>query len=93
MIDIRVKMNSAPEMSFTLEFEFSANEYFEDKLLTKEYFMKCEPDAEAPFTFDGPEIYKSKGCPIKWKDGKNLTLKTVKQKSPERGYFIQYIFG
>lgn len=85
LIDIRVKMNSLPEMSFTLEFEFSPNEYFENATLTKEYLMKCEPDAEAPFNFDGPEIYKSKGCEIKWKEGKNLTLKTVKQKSPERG--------
>lgn len=72
-------------MSFTLEFIFSPNEFFENDILTKEYFMKCELDAEMPFTFDGPEIYKSKGCEIMWKDGKNLTIKSIKQKNLERG--------
>ena len=51
--------------------------------------MKCETDAVLPFTFDGPEIYETHGCEIKWKPGKDLTKKLVKQKSLERGiYFV-----
>lgn len=74
-------MKPLPEMSFILEFHFSPNDYFENSMLTKEYLMKCMPDNEMPFTFDGPEIYKTVGCEIQWKDGKNLTLQNVKQRS------------
>lgn len=75
-------------MSFTLEFVFSPNEYFENTVLTKAYIMKCEPDIDTPFTFDGPEIYKSTGCEIHWKEGKNLTQQLVKQKNFENGHII-----
>lgn len=36
--------------------------------------MKCAPDSDDPFTFDGPEIYKTKGTEIQWKEGKNVTI-------------------
>lgn len=77
-----------PGMSFTLEFVFSPNEYFENTVLTKAYMMKCEPEIDTPFSFDGPEIYKATGCEIRWKDGKNLTQQLVKQKHPENGPII-----
>lgn len=67
-------------MSFILDFYFSPNEYFENAVLSKEYLMKCEPDGEMPFTFDGPEIYNSRGCEILWKEGKNLTKRTIRHK-------------
>lgn len=85
MEDIRVTIEPLPGMSFTLEFVFSPNDYFENTVLTKAYIMKCEPEIDTPFTFDGPEIYKSKGCQIRWKEGKNLTQQLVKQKNPENG--------
>lgn len=68
-------------MSFSLYFHFSPNDYFENEVLSKEYLMKCEPDSELPFTFDGPEIYNSQGCVIKWKEGKDLTKRTIRHKS------------
>ena len=37
-----------------------------------------------PFSFDGPEIFKCKGCPIHWKPNKNLTVKTVKKKQKHK---------
>lgn len=46
--------------------------------------MKCVPEADDPFSFEGPEIYKCKGCPIDWKKGKNVTLKTVKKKQKHK---------
>lgn len=71
LMDIRV--NIKDDLSFQLEFHFKPNDYFENSVLTKTYHVKCEPDEQYPFSFDGPEIYKSTGCEIKWKAGKNLT--------------------
>ena len=45
---------------FILEFHFSANEFFSNSVLTKEYEMKCIPDPCEPFGFEGPEIVKCK---------------------------------
>lgn len=72
---------------FILEFHFGPNEYFTNTVLTKEYFLKCVPDADEPFSFEGPELYKCKGCTIDWQKGKNVTVKTVtkKQKHKSRG--------
>merc|ERR1719462_333648 len=46
--------------------------------------MKCEPVEDNPFDFEGPEIFKCKGCEIDWKKGKNLTVKTVKKKQKHK---------
>ena len=70
--------------SFTLHFHFGANDYFTDSDLTKEYDMKCEPSEEDPFSFEGPEIMNCRGCKIAWKQGKNLTVKTVKKKQKHK---------
>ena len=61
--------------SFTITFHFAPNQFFTNKELTKEYLMKNTFDPEDPLDFDGPEIYKSKGCKIDWKAGKNTTVK------------------
>lgn len=81
--DITVTFAEKP-MGFTLHFHFAANDFFSDSVLTKEYFMKCEPSEDDPFSFEGPEIVKCKGCPINWKQGKNLTVKTVKTKQKHK---------
>merc|ERR1719263_2678155 len=46
--------------------------------------MKCLPDSEDPFSFEGPEIFKCTGCPIDWQKGKNLTVKQVKKKQKHK---------
>ena len=61
--------------SFTITFHFAPNQFFTNKELTKEYLMKNTFDPEDPLDFDGPEIFKSKGCKIDWKAGKNTTVK------------------
>ena len=43
-----------------MEFHFSPNEYFSNSVLTKEYEMKCTPEENDPFSFEGPEIYRCK---------------------------------
>jgi len=71
-------------MAFTLEFHFQPNEYFTNTVLVKEYDMKCFPETDDPFGFEGPEIYKCRGCTINWNKGKNVTLKTVKKKQKHK---------
>jgi nucleosome assembly protein 1-like 1 len=82
--DVTVKIHEKPQMGFTINFHFLDNEYFTNHVLTKEYEMKCEPLEDDPFSFEGPEIIKCKGCTIDWKKGKNLTVKTVKKKQKHK---------
>lgn len=82
--DIKVKMSETEPMGFTLEFHFEPNEYFNNTILTKEYEMKCVPDETDPFSFEGPEIVKCKGCTIDWKKGKNVTVKMIKKKQKHK---------
>lgn len=77
--DVTLKLVEQP-LGFVLEFHFSDNEFFTDKVLRKTYLVKIEVDEKDPWTFDGPQITSSGGCDINWKKGKNLTVKTVKKK-------------
>ncbi|KAK9497507.1 hypothetical protein O3M35_004213 [Rhynocoris fuscipes] len=85
--DIKVTFLEKDPMGFILEFYFSENAYFTNNVLSKQYDMKCLPDEQDPFSFEGPEIYKCKGCTINWKTGKDVTVKVVKkrQKHKSRG--------
>merc|ERR1712193_195706 len=84
LTDITVTFSESP-MGFTLHFFFAPNDYFSNSVLTKEYEMRCEPSEDDPFSFEGPEIFKCKGCTINWKEpGKNLTVKTVKKKQKHK---------
>jgi hypothetical protein len=31
-------------------------------------------------SYDGPDFHKCQGCKIDWKEGKNVTVKTIKKK-------------
>jgi len=70
---------------FTLNFHFAPNEFFTNTVLTKEYELKSDYDPEDPLEFDGPEMFRSKGCKIDWKSGKNTTVKVIKQKVKQKG--------
>lgn len=83
LVDIKIVYVQDP-MSYTLEFHFEPNEYFTNAVLTKQYFLKSKVDAEFPFTFEGPEIFKCVGCNIDWQKGKNLTVKTIKRKQKHK---------
>jgi hypothetical protein len=39
---------------------------------------------EVEVMYDGPSIIETKGCEINWKEGKNVTEKTIKKK-PKKG--------
>lgn len=74
LIDIRTVYKSEPHFSFTLEFEFSPNPFFENSILTKEYFLKMKSDDL--ICYDGPVIYKTVGCEIFWKQ-ENLSHPSI----------------
>jgi nucleosome assembly protein 1-like 1 len=79
--------NEGDKKGFTIEFEFTPNEYFTNTILTKSYDLRTGPDEHEPLSYEGPEIVKSKGCEIQWNKGKNVTMKMVKkrQKHKNRG--------
>jgi len=84
--DIKVKFSDGePKQGFTLEFYFEPNDFFNETVLTKQYTMRFEQDPTDPFSYEGPEIIKCAGCPITWKQGKNVTVKTVKKKQKHKG--------
>ena len=83
--DIKVVYPDDKGLDFILEFHFSENEFFTNKVLTKSYVVECKVDEDDPFSFDGPSIVKVTGCKIDWKKGKNLTIKTVKKKQRHKG--------
>ncbi|KAK9680774.1 Nucleosome assembly protein (NAP) [Popillia japonica] len=53
LVDIKTIFIEKP-MGFVLQFHFEPNEYFSNTILIKEYDMKCVPDVDDPFSFEGP---------------------------------------
>lgn len=82
LTDITIKYDD--EHSYTLEFHFDKNEYFTNEVLTKQYFLKSALDEDYPFGFEGPEIYKCKGCNINWEKKMNLTVRTIRKKQKHK---------
>ncbi|KAH8273492.1 hypothetical protein KR018_008225, partial [Drosophila ironensis] len=68
--------------SYTVLFQFRPNNYLHNSslLLSKRYFLQHAADPEYPFVFEGPEIVRCEGCHIHWRDGANLTLRTVQSR-------------
>jgi len=66
---------------FTLYFHFQENPFFTNEVLTKEYTLRGGPDPDNLLQYDGPEIISCKGCKIDWKEGKDVTKKTMKVKT------------
>jgi len=69
----KVECKSLDNGNYTLYFHFADNEFFTNKLLTKNFVMK---EAENPT--------KSEGTEIEWNEGKNVTKKTVKKKQKNK---------
>jgi nucleosome assembly protein 1-like 1 len=73
LTDIRMEYLEKP--GFKLIFEFSENEYFSEKFLTKTYFYREESGYGGDFIYDHAE-----GCTVSWKAGKNLTVRVESKK-------------
>ena len=59
--------------NFTLKFHFDANDYFDNDLVIKEFQMKDEREAS-----------KTECTELKWKEGKDVTKKTIKKKQKNK---------
>jgi len=66
--EIKHKSEEGTE-NFSLEFYFAPNEFFENDLLKASFKMLTENDVD-----------KIVGTEIKWKEGKDLTKKTITKK-------------
>lgn len=82
--DIRVHMKSEKPYGYTIEFHFMPNDYFTNEMLTKTYELTTDKDERDPFGYDGPALYKSVGCRIDWKNGKDVTVRVVKKKQKHK---------
>ncbi len=69
----RIEANKKEINSLSLTFHFSENAWFNNLKLSKH------------FELDGENINKSYGDEIEWKEGKNITVKTVKKKNKKKG--------
>jgi len=80
LVDIRMEYLDKP--GFRLIFEFSDNDFFANKTITKTYFYQNESGYGGDFIYDHAE-----GCTINWKLGKNLTVKVESKKQRNKsGY-------
>lgn len=70
-----IKMEYLDKPGFRLIFEFSSNEFFDNKAITKTYFYQEESGYGGDFIYDHAE-----GDKISWKDGKDLTVKIESKK-------------
>lgn len=79
LVDIRTEYLDKP--GFRLIFEFSENEFFTNKTLTKTYFYQDEVNYGGEYIYDHTE-----GDPITWKTGKDLTVRieTKKQRNKSK---------
>lgn len=85
-----VRMEYLQEPGFRLIFEFSTNEFFSNKTLTKTYFYQNESGYGGDFIYDHAE-----GDKIEWLPGKDLTVrveaKKQRNKSKRRTTFEHYL--
>jgi len=77
LVDIRMKYLENP--GFLLEFEFTENDYFTNKVLTKTYHYQDNVSG-GDYVYDHAE-----GCTVNWKEGKNLTVTTETKKQRHKG--------
>ena len=86
LTDIRMEYLDRP--GFRLIFEFSENEFFTNKAITKTYFYKEESGYGGDFIYDHAE-----GDKIDWKAGKDLTVRTEskKQRNKSKSHEISYV--
>jgi nucleosome assembly protein 1-like 1 len=83
--DVRLSYLDVP--GFRIEFEFSENEFFTNKVLTKSYFYQQQAGYGGDFIYDHAE-----GMDIQWKEGKDLTVKIETKRQRNKSMFPLYLF-
>ncbi|KAI9249870.1 nucleosome assembly protein-domain-containing protein [Sporodiniella umbellata] len=77
LVDIRLSYLEKP--GFKLDFEFSENEFFTNKILTKTYYYQDNVSG-GDYVYDHAE-----GCNIEWKEGKDFTVTIETKKQRHKG--------
>lgn len=83
--DITLELSAEPNTGFKLHFHFAPNEFFTNKVLTKEYVLDPNPESEKDLIYDGPVLKNTVGTNIDWKKGKDVTVKTIRKKQKKKG--------
>lgn len=83
LIDVRMEYLDRP--GFRLIFEFSENEFFTNKILTKTYFYQEESGYGGDFIYDHAE-----GDKIDWKADKDLTVRVESKKQRNKSEFSPF---
>ncbi|KAG0739756.1 hypothetical protein G6F64_011284 [Rhizopus arrhizus] len=77
LMDIRMSYIDKP--GFKLEFEFSENDFFTNKVLTKTYYYQDH-------VYGGDFVYDhAEGCQVDWKEGQDLTVTVETKKQRQKG--------
>eukprot|EP01055_Gregarina_sp_Pseudo9_P005235 Gregarina_sp_Pseudo_9__5234@NODE_589_length_2542_cov_104_537755_g555_i0_p1_GENE_NODE_589_length_2542_cov_104_537755_g555_i0NODE_589_length_2542_cov_104_537755_g555_i0_p1_ORF_typecomplete_len401_score120_69NAP/PF00956_18/3_1e54RPC/PF03428_13/0_036_NODE_589_length_2542_cov_104_537755_g555_i012672469 len=73
--------NPDEQMDFTIVFKFAENPFFQNSELTKTFKLEIEGETQDPI------LLRSIGTTIQWKDGRDITTKTVtkRQKNKRTG--------
>ncbi|KAJ5693340.1 Nucleosome assembly protein (NAP) [Penicillium macrosclerotiorum] len=82
LTDIRMEYLDRP--GFRLIFEFSPNEFFSNKTISKTYYYKDESGYGGDFIYDHAE-----GSKIDWADEKDLTLRLESKKQRNKNPYCQ----
>lgn len=90
LTDIRLEYLDTKQAGFRLAFHFSANDFFEDTVLTKTYYYQEEVGYGGDFVYD-----RAVGCDIKWKEDKDLTkrveIKKQRNKNTNRTRVVKKV--
>ena len=74
------------KQGYKIIFEFSPNEFFENKILEKSYFYGQEVDYTGEFVYD-----HATGMTIQWKEDKDLTNEFEIKKQRNKSAFFQFL--
>ena len=74
------------KQGYTIIFEFSPNEFFENKILEKSYFYGPEVDYTGEFAY-----HHATGTTIKWKEDKDLTKEFEIKKQRNKSLFFTFL--
>lgn len=80
LVDVRMEYLDRP--GFRLVFEFTDNEFFTNKALSKTYFYQEESGYGGDFIYDHAD-----GVKIDWKEGKDLTVRVESKKQRNKSRF------
>lgn len=80
--DVKLTVN---EKSFTLDFVFSNNEYFTNRVLSKTYDLEFAVDETDAINYSGPEISGVKGTEINWtSEEKNPCIQYLRKQKKQK---------